>query len=91
LIGDFNSLAVLLTGLPFHDHASLAATDSLGAQAAFYACADEILLGEDAYAAGAYTAPNPSRSASLITQDVLRWLVIGLAALFIILKLSNVL
>jgi hypothetical protein len=91
LIGDFNSLAVLLTGLPFHDHASMTATDSLCAQAAFYACSDESLLGEDAYAAGAYTAPNPSRSASLVTQDVLRWLIIGLVVLYIILQLSGVL
>jgi Domain of unknown function (DUF6754) len=89
LIGDFNSLAVLLTGLPFHDHASMTATDSLCAQAAFYASSDESLLGEDAYAAGAYTAPNPSRSASLVTQDVLRWLIIGLVILYIILQVSG--
>ena len=90
-VGDFNSLAVLLIGLPFHDHASLTATDCLGTQAAFYACSDESLLGEDAYAAGAYTAPNPSRSASLVTQDVLRWLIVGLVILYIILQLSGVL
>lgn len=91
LIGDFNNLAVLLTGLPFHDHASLTATDSLCVQAAFYACSDESLLGEDAYAAGAYTAPNPSRSASLVTQDVLRWVTIGLVILYIVLQVSGVL
>jgi Domain of unknown function (DUF6754) len=89
-IGDFNILAVLLTGLPFHDHASLTATDSLCAQAAFYASSDESLLGEDAYAAGAYTSPNPSRSASLVTQDVLRWVTIALVILYIILQVSGV-
>jgi hypothetical protein len=89
LIGDFNNLAVLLTGLPFHDHASLAATDNLEIQTSFYACSDESLLGEDVYATGAYTAPNPSRSASLVTQDVLRWMIICLAVGFIVLKLTG--
>jgi len=89
LIGDFNVLAVLLTGLPFHDHSSLTATDNLSAQAAFYASSDESLLGEDAYAAGAYTSPNPSRSASLVTQDVLRWVTISLVILYIVLRVSG--
>jgi hypothetical protein len=89
LIGDFNNLAILLTGLPFHDHPALAATDNLSMQAAFYANSDETLLGEDAYVASAYTAPNPSRSASLITQDVLRWIIVSLAVIFIILNLSG--
>jgi hypothetical protein len=89
LIGDFNTLAVLLTGLPFHDHAALAATDSLATQAAFYVCSEETLLGEDVYAAGAYTAPNSSRSASLLVQDVLRWLVVALTVAAIMLKVTG--
>lgn len=89
LIGDFNNLAILLTGLPFHDHAVLGATDNLATQAAFYASSDETLLGEDVYAAGAYTAPNSSRSASLLTQDVLRWLVVVATLAVIILKIAG--
>jgi len=87
LIGDFNNLAVLLTGAPFHDHPVLAATDNLGMQAAFYASSDETLLGEDAYAASAYTSPNSSRSASLVTQDILRWLVVLLSLAAILYKI----
>jgi hypothetical protein len=89
LIGDFNNLAILLTGVPFHDHAVLGSTDNLATQAAFYASSDETLLGEDVYVAGAYTAPNSSRSASLLTQDVLRWLVVVLTVAAIILKITG--
>jgi hypothetical protein len=91
LIGEFNNLGVLLTGLPLHDHSSLAATDNLAAQMAFYACSEESLLGEDVYAAAAYTAPNSSRSASLITQDVLRWLVIVVSIGAILVRLYGIL
>jgi hypothetical protein len=91
LIGNFNNLAVLLTGLPFHDHTAFAVTDNLDTQAALFACSEESLLGEDAYVAGAYTAPNPSRSASLVTQDVLRWLVVVLSMVIIIFKLTGIL
>ena len=89
LIGDFNTLAALLTGMPFHNHAALGATDSLATQAVFYACSDEALLGEDVYAAGAYTAPNSSRSASLLAQDVLRWLVVALTVAALMLKITG--
>jgi len=42
-----------------------------------YASADETLLGEEIYAAGAYLKKRPSQIASLITQDTMRWIVIG--------------
>jgi len=89
LIGSFDSLAVLLTTQPFGNLASLTAADTLQAQAALFACSDESLLGEEIYAAGAYSGPNTSRTASLITQDVLRWLIINFMVLFIILKATG--
>jgi hypothetical protein len=90
LIGNFDSLAVLLSTQPFSNYATLAAADTLQAQAALYACSDESLLGEEIYAAGAYSGPNKSRTASLILQDILRWLVIGFIPILIILKLIGV-
>jgi len=40
-----------------------------------YATADEILLGEEIYAAGAYLQKRPALLASLAAQDSMRWLV----------------
>jgi hypothetical protein len=40
-----------------------------------YATADEILLGEEIYAAGAYLQKRPALLASLAAQDTMRWLV----------------
>ncbi|MBN2677542.1 MAG: hypothetical protein JXR32_05695 [Anaerolineaceae bacterium] len=90
LIGSFNSLAVLMTGLPFSDHTSLAAADSLPAQAALYTCANESLVAEEVYAAGAYSGPDTKQTAGLITQDILRWLFIGLGLVYIVLGLLGV-
>ncbi len=89
LIGDFDSLAVLITTQPFGNLASLTAADTLQAQAALFACSDESLVGEEIYAAGAYSGPNSSRSASLISQDILRWLIIIFIVGYIILKTTG--
>jgi len=45
-----------------------------------YATAQESLLGEEIYAAGAYLQKRPAHLASLIAQDTMRWLI----ALFIL-------
>ncbi|MGB8252138.1 MAG: DUF6754 domain-containing protein, partial [Anaerolineaceae bacterium] len=89
LIGSFDSLAVLLTTQPFGNLASLTAADTLQTQAVLFGCSDESLLGEEIYVAGAYSGPNTSRTASLITQDILRWLIISFIVLFIILKVAG--
>lgn len=55
-----------------------------------YATADETMIGEEMFAAGAYTRGLPAQTASLIAEDVLRWLVVAgilVAALFKILVL----
>jgi hypothetical protein len=53
-----------------------------------YATADEMLLGEDMYAAGAYLARKPWHLGSLWAQDFVRWIVV--LAIFAIL-LANTL
>ena len=40
-----------------------------------YASADETLLGEEIYAAGAYLQNRPAHIGSLAAQDVMRWLI----------------
>ncbi len=77
LIGDLGAESALITEAAERQNASLiAASDSLSAQAIFYAAAQDPLIGEELFAAGAYTGAGASHEASLNVQDVLRWLVI---------------
>jgi hypothetical protein len=69
----------------------LAGSDNLTAQAVIFASAQEPLIGEEVYAAGAYIEPNPMHSASLIVQDILRWLIIAAILAGIVLTLAGVL
>jgi hypothetical protein len=54
----------------------IATSDQLEGQAVALAMADEPLLGEDVFAAGAYLGQAATQIAGLVTQDVLRWLLI---------------
>ena len=77
LIGGFGPEAALLTdaalrvGVP-----TIGATDDLAAQSILYAAAQEPLIGEELFAAGAYLGADPAHAASLTLQDILRWLVV---------------
>ena len=42
-----------------------------------YASADETLVGEEMFAGGAYTSRLPMQVGSLLTEDLVRWLVVG--------------
>ncbi len=53
------------------------ASDDLAAQAISYAAAQEPVLGEDVFAAGAYLGAGASHEASITVQDILRWLLIA--------------
>ncbi len=70
---------------------TVAGTDSISTQAVLYATADEPLVGEELYAAGAYLGSNPMHSASLQMQDILRWIIIASLLLGAILKLLGIL
>lgn len=54
----------------------IAASDDLSAQSVFFATAQDPLIGEELFAAGAYVGAGPSHEASLHVQDILRWLII---------------
>ena len=68
---------------------TLAASDSLTAQAALYATSDEALIGEELFALPAYLQNTPASIASLRAQDVLRWLIIVIMLVGAILKLAS--
>lgn len=77
LIGDLGAESGLIAEAAERQNASLiAASDNLTAQAIFYASAQDPLIGEELFAAGAYTGAGVSHEASLNVQDVLRWIVI---------------
>jgi len=77
MIGNFGPEVGLLTEAADRQKSSMiAASDSLPAQAVLYATTQEPLIGEELFAAGAYTQAGPSHSASLLVQDVLRWFII---------------
>ncbi len=77
LIGNFGPEIGLLTDAAERQNSiSVAASDSLPAQAVIYAATTDPLIGEELYAAGAYNESGPTHAASLVTQDVLRWVII---------------
>ncbi len=92
LAGHFGTEVALLTEAGERNHSlTVGGTDSISAQSVLYATADEPLLGEELYAAGAYLGEDPVHTASLRMQDILRWVIIGAIGLGAILKLLGIL
>lgn len=56
---------------------TLAAADSIPAQAVLYASTQEPLIGEELFASGAYLNIGRANLVSLYAQDVLRWLIVA--------------
>ncbi len=91
LAGHFGSEVALITDASERNDAmSLAGSDSVSAQAVLYATADEPLIGEEIFAAGAYLKAGPVHIASLHSQDVFRWLLAGIILIGALLKLVGV-
>lgn len=77
VIGDLGAESGLIAEASDRQNSSLiAASDDLSAQAIFYASAQEPLIGEELFAAGAYIGAGAVHEASLQVQDILRWLII---------------
>ncbi|PWH15668.1 MAG: hypothetical protein DDG60_05435 [Anaerolineae bacterium] len=77
LIGNFGPEVGLLTEAAERQKTPvIAASESLPAQAVLYATNQAPLIGEELFAAGAYTQAEPAHAASLTVQDLLRWLII---------------
>lgn len=92
LIGSFGSEVALIHEASERSGAlSLTASDQLPAQAVAYVTAQESLIGEEAFASGAYLGAGALHIASLRAQDVVRWLLILAVLSGAILKLLGVL
>lgn len=77
LIGNFGpEVGLLVEASDRNNVPVIAASDSLPAQAVLYAASSEPLIGEELFAAGAYVQAGVTHSASLVVQDILRWLII---------------
>ncbi len=77
LVGHFGPEAALLADAAERENTFLlGSSDDLSAQAALYASAPEALIGEELFATGAYLSAGPSTAASLMVQDILRWIII---------------
>jgi hypothetical protein len=91
LIGNFGPEVGLLTQAADQQRAfTMAASDSLPAQAVLYASAGETLIGEELYAIPAYLNAGPAHTASLRVQDILRWVLIAGIVVGAILKFLGV-
>jgi hypothetical protein len=92
LLGYFGSeIGLILDASERSGNISLAGSDQLNAQAIVYAAAQEPLIGEELYAAGAYVQTGGMHQASLHAEDVLRWIIVGIALGGAILKMIGIL
>lgn len=77
LIGHFGPEVALLTDAAERSNSpAIAATVDPSAQALIYASVDDPLIGEELFAAGAYSEAGIAHQASLQAQDILRWAII---------------
>ena len=89
VMGDLGAESALLAEASDRENTSLiAASDDLSAQSVFFAAAQDPLIGEELFAAGAYVGAGASHEASLHVQDILRWLIILAIVLGSVLKLG---
>jgi hypothetical protein len=78
LVGSFGpEVALIAEASQAEDGFTLAATDSLPAQAALYATAEEPLIGEEVFAIPAYLQASKTHLSSLRMMDILRWVMTG--------------
>lgn len=92
LAGHFGSEVALITDAGERSGSpTLAGSDNIPGQAVLYAAAQDPLIGEELYAAGAYLQAGATHIASLRAQDFLRWLIILLILAGAALKFLGVL
>jgi hypothetical protein len=92
LAGHFGSEAALLADAAERNQGLiLAGSDNLSAQAILFAGAQEPLIGEELYAAGAYIGAGPVHTASVHAQDILRWVLVLAILAGVVLKLAGIL
>jgi hypothetical protein len=78
LVGSFGPEAAFLAEASQQEEGfTLAASDSLPAQATLYATAEEPLIGEEVFAVPAYLQASNAHLASLRMMDILRWVMVA--------------
>jgi hypothetical protein len=86
LAGSFGGeVALLAEAAERNGSITIGGSENLTAQAVLYAVSHEPLIGEELFAGGAYLGAGGAQLASLKSQDVVRWVLIGaliFAALF---------
>jgi hypothetical protein len=69
-------LALISDAIIRRNQPLIATSDQLEGQAVAFVMADQPLIGEEIFTAGAYLGETASQIAGVVTQDVLRWLLI---------------
>lgn len=82
-------LALMLDSADRRGHGSLAVSDQLPGQAVAYAMADQVLIGEELFAAGAYVAAEGGAPADAIVMDIWRALLIAGMTAALVLEASR--
>lgn len=92
MLGTFSSEAsLIIEATERAGGESLGGTDDIAGMAVMFTSTQEPLIGEEAFAAGAYLGAGNFHFASLFAQDVLRWVLIVIILIGAILKLSGIL
>lgn len=77
MLGHFGPEAALIAEASDRENILvIGASDDLAGQAVVFANSQDVLIGEELFAAGAYIGAGASHAASLTVQDVLRWFII---------------
>ena len=87
-IGHYSSeIALVNDAIEQKDLTAIAGTDDLTGQAVTFSMAEEPLIGEEIYAGGAYVNSDSMHLASLLAEDLMRWVIILGILLGILLKI----
>lgn len=91
LMGDFGpEVALVVDAAERARVPTLGGTDDLPAQAILFAAAQEPLIGEELFSAGAYLGAGAGHAASLTVQDILRWVLVAGLLVGSVMKLLGV-
>ncbi len=93
MIGNFGpEIGLIVEAAARQNAGMIAASDNLTAQSVLFASMKNTPpIGEELYAAGAYTESNSFHTASLLLQDIFRWLIILALLVGAALKLAGLL
>jgi len=90
VMGDFGPEVLYLhDSMVKADGCSLTVSNSIAGQSVAYAASDDVLIGEELFALPAYLSGRKHHTASVLTQDILRWVVITLILAGVIIKVIS--